>query len=59
VIVPNYNGGILLDESLRSMLELDYPKDPLEIIMVDGIVGQPVHKWLTLIQNGSRGAAKS
>jgi GT2 family glycosyltransferase len=35
VIVPNYNGRIMLDECLRSLLELDYPKDRLEIIVVD------------------------
>lgn len=35
VVVPAYNEAAYIHESLQSLLELDYPKDKLEIIVVD------------------------
>lgn len=35
IIVPVYNGESTLDLCLQSMLKLDYPKDLIEIIVVD------------------------
>lgn len=35
VIVVNYNGRKLLDECLRSLRKIDYPKHMYEVIMVD------------------------
>ncbi|MGD2066280.1 MAG: glycosyltransferase, partial [Candidatus Bathyarchaeota archaeon] len=36
IIVPTLNSGSTIDECLRSVLELDYPKDLLEVIVIDG-----------------------
>ena len=36
VIVPTLNSGSTIDECLRSILELDYPKQLLEVIVIDG-----------------------
>jgi GT2 family glycosyltransferase len=35
VVVANYNGGEFLLRSLRSMVDLDYPPDRREIVLVD------------------------
>ena len=35
IIIVNYNGNNFLEECLRSLSELDYPKDSLEVILVD------------------------
>ena len=35
VIVPNYNDASKLSECIRSLLDLNYPKEKLEIIIVD------------------------
>lgn len=34
IVVPNYNGGSTIEETLKSLITQDYPK--LEIIVVDG-----------------------
>jgi cellulose synthase/poly-beta-1,6-N-acetylglucosamine synthase-like glycosyltransferase len=36
IIVPTLNSGSTIDECLRSVLELDYPKELLEVIVIDG-----------------------
>ena len=36
IIVPTLNSGATIDECLRSILELDYPKNLLEVIVIDG-----------------------
>ena len=36
IIVPTLNSGSTIDECLRSVLELDYPKQLLEVIVIDG-----------------------
>jgi cellulose synthase/poly-beta-1,6-N-acetylglucosamine synthase-like glycosyltransferase len=36
IIVPTLNSGSTIDECLRSILELDYPKQLLEVIVIDG-----------------------
>jgi cellulose synthase/poly-beta-1,6-N-acetylglucosamine synthase-like glycosyltransferase len=36
IIVPTLNSESTIDECLRSILELDYPKQLLEVIMIDG-----------------------
>jgi len=36
IIVPTFNSESTIDECLRSILELDYPKQLLEVIMIDG-----------------------
>lgn len=36
IIVTTFNSGQTLDECLRSILELEYPKELLEVIVVDG-----------------------
>ena len=36
IIVPTLNSGSTIDECLRSVLELNYPKDLLEVIVIDG-----------------------
>ena len=36
IIVTTFNSGSTIDECLRSILELDYPKELLEVIVVDG-----------------------
>jgi cellulose synthase/poly-beta-1,6-N-acetylglucosamine synthase-like glycosyltransferase len=36
IIVPTLNSGSTIDECLRSVLELDYPKKLLEVIVIDG-----------------------
>lgn len=35
IIVPNYNGSATLTACIQSLLVLDYPKEKLEIILVD------------------------
>jgi GT2 family glycosyltransferase len=35
IIIPNFNGRPVLEGCLRSVLELDYPRDRLETIVVD------------------------
>ena len=36
IIVPTFNSELTIDECLRSILELDYPKQLLEVIVIDG-----------------------
>jgi len=36
IIVTTFNSESTIDECLRSILELDYPKDRLEVIVIDG-----------------------
>jgi cellulose synthase/poly-beta-1,6-N-acetylglucosamine synthase-like glycosyltransferase len=36
IIVPTLNSEATIDECLRSILELDYPKQLLEVIVIDG-----------------------
>ncbi len=36
IIVPTLNSESTIDECLRSILELDYPKQSIELIMIDG-----------------------
>ncbi|MGW8289309.1 MAG: glycosyltransferase, partial [Candidatus Bathyarchaeia archaeon] len=36
IIVPTLNSGSTIDECLSSVLELDYPKELLEVIAIDG-----------------------
>ena len=36
IIVPTFNSESTIDECLRSILELDYPKNLLEVIVIDG-----------------------
>ncbi len=36
IIVPTFNSESTIDECLRSILELDYPKHLLEVIVIDG-----------------------
>ena len=36
IIVPTFNSEPTIDECLRSILELDYPKQLLEVIVIDG-----------------------
>jgi cellulose synthase/poly-beta-1,6-N-acetylglucosamine synthase-like glycosyltransferase len=36
IIVPTFNSESTIDECLRSILELDYPKQLLEVIVIDG-----------------------
>lgn len=36
IIVPTLNSGSTIDECLSSVLELDYPKELLEVIVIDG-----------------------
>src|SRR3954462_1237041 len=35
IVVPSYNEGASVQGTLRSLLALEYPKDKLEIIVVD------------------------
>lgn len=35
VVIANRNGATHLDESLGSLMRLNYPKDKLEVIVVD------------------------
>lgn len=35
IIVPNYNDASRISECIRSLLDLNYPKEKLEIIIVD------------------------
>ncbi|MBI5227899.1 glycosyltransferase family 2 protein [Candidatus Micrarchaeota archaeon] len=35
IVIPAYNEGMYLEQCLQSVLSLDYPKEKLEIIMVD------------------------
>lgn len=36
VVVPTHNRSAMVSDCLRSLLELDYPKDDYEIVVVDG-----------------------
>jgi cellulose synthase/poly-beta-1,6-N-acetylglucosamine synthase-like glycosyltransferase len=36
IIVPTFNSESTIDECLRAILELDYPKQLLEVIVIDG-----------------------
>jgi len=36
IIVTTFNSGSTIDECLHSILELDYPKELLEVIVIDG-----------------------
>lgn len=36
IVVTTYNSELTLDECLRSIIELDYPKHLLEVIVIDG-----------------------
>jgi len=41
IIVTTFNSEPTIDECLRSILELDYPKHLLEVIVIDG--NEPKH----------------
>jgi len=58
VVVLNYNGLRFLDDCFRSLERLEYPRDRLEVIMVDngstdGSVAyvQDVYPWVRVIVN--------
>ena len=36
IVIPTKNNGDILEKCLRSIKNLDYPKDKIEIIIVDG-----------------------
>ncbi len=58
IIIVNFNGHLLLDACLSSLLELDYPQKKLEVILVDNNSSDdsvPFVKkhfpWVKLVQN--------
>lgn len=67
IIVPTYKRQKMLNSCLQSLLELDYPKEKLEIIVVDDASPEPVtlaghHSSIRLIRlarNGGPGVARN
>lgn len=64
VIIPTYNRGPQLEKCLASLLELDYPRNKLEIIVVDDASEVPVEvcKPVSVIRmaaNAGPGAARN
>jgi len=49
IIIPTYNEGSTITGKLDSILEADYPKDKMEILIVDGAstdeTANLVHRW--------------
>ena len=71
VIIPNYNYGVYLRESLTSVLKSDFPHEKLEIIVVDDnssdesvkvfeeVVSQTDIQWQLIRNNANVGLAKA
>ncbi len=55
VVLPAYNEEEYLEKSVNSVLELDYPKDRLEIIMVDDGSTDRTLSIADAIKNNNRG----
>lgn len=47
IITPSYNGGIFIEESIKSILDQQHPDLELEYIIVDGDSTDNTHKILT------------
>lgn len=64
VVMPIYNEGRFISETLEQLLEQDYPKDKLEILVVDGLSNDDTaenvrkvaanHSNIKLLQNPRR-----
>jgi len=69
IIMPAYNEGPYIEESIRCLFTLDYPADKLEIIVVDdgstddtgrvakSLEGGPIRLHVFRKENGGKGAA--
>lgn len=55
VIVPAYNEGAAVAETLRSLLKSDYPADKLEIIAINDGSADDTWNWITLVAGESNG----
>ena len=55
VIVPAYNEGSAVADTLRSLLTSDYPADRLEIIAINDGSKDDTWSWIKLAVNESRG----
>lgn len=54
-IIVAYNAGILLDNSLESLINQDYPHNEIEVILVDGISSDDTKKKMLDFQKESKG----
>ena len=55
VIVPAYNEGCAVAETLRSLLKSDFPKEKLEIIAVNDGSKDDTWNWIKLVSGESDG----
>lgn len=59
VVVPAYNEGSAVAETLRSLLRSDYPKDRLEIIAVNDGSADDTWNWIKLVSGESDGIVRA
>lgn len=66
IIIPTYNRKTMLGSCLQSLIDLNYPKEKIEIIVVDDCSPEPVEignlpmvKLIRMPQNSGPGAARN
>ena len=59
VIVPAYNEGSAVADTLRSLLKSDFPKDKLEIIAINDGSKDDTWNWIRLVAGESGGLIKA
>ena len=59
VIVPAYNEGSAVAETLRALLESDYPAEKLEIIAINDGSADDTWNWITLVAGEADGRIKT
>lgn len=55
VIVPAYNEGSAVAETLRSLLKSDYPAEKMEIIAINDGSADDTWNWITLVSGEAEG----
>ena len=55
IIVPAYNEGAAVAETLRSLLKSDYPAEKMEIIAINDGSADDTWNWITLVAGESNG----
>ena len=59
IVVPAYNEGSVVAETLRALLKSDYPADKLEIIAVNDGSADDTWNWITLVAGEANGMIKA
>ena len=59
IVVPAYNEGSVVAETLRALLKSDYPANKLEIIAINDGSADDTWNWITLVAGESNGMIKA